>query len=105
MKTTCQDELAGALHEMAVGIHAAGLMPKSTLREIESLCLTPIEQLTPEQIRSLREATHASQAVFARHLNVSTGVVSQWERGEKKPGGACLKLLNLVKQKGLAGIA
>lgn len=105
MKKTYKDELAGAIHEMATGIYAAGLMPKSTLREIESLCLTPVEELTPEQIRSIREESHASQAVFARHLNVSTGVVSQWERGEKKPGGASLKLLNLVKHKGLSCIA
>ena len=29
----------------------------------------------------------ASQAVFARHLNVPVSLVSQWERGEKRPSG------------------
>jgi hypothetical protein len=38
---------------------------------------------------SLREG--ASQTVFARYLNVTTGLVSQWERGEKRPQGASLK--------------
>ena len=47
----------------------------------------------------------ASQAVFARHLNVPVSLVSQWERGEKRPSGSALKLLALVKKKGLAAIA
>jgi len=43
-----------------------------------------------------------SQAVFARHLNVTKGLISQGERGEKKPVGASLKLL---REKGLDAIA
>lgn len=31
--------------------------------------------------------------------------VSQWERGERRPAGASLKLLALVDQRGLAAIA
>jgi putative transcriptional regulator len=51
----------------------------------------------------LRE--RASQAVFARYLNVSTGLVSQWERGEKHSRGASLKLLVLVAKNGLEAVA
>ena len=51
----------------------------------------------------LRE--NASQAVFARYLNVTTGLVSQWERGEKRPRGASLKLLTLVAKNGLGAVA
>jgi putative transcriptional regulator len=51
----------------------------------------------------LREG--ASQAVFARYLNVTTGLISQWERGEKRPQGASLELLTLVANKGLADVA
>jgi putative transcriptional regulator len=47
----------------------------------------------------------ASQSVFARHLGVSVSLISQWERGEKKPQGASLKLLTLVKKNGLAFVA
>ena len=39
------------------------------------------------------------------HLNLSTGLISQWERGEKHPAGASLKLLTLVQEKGLDAIA
>jgi len=52
-----------------------------------------------------RNREKASQAVFARHLNVPVSLVSQWEWGEKRPSGSALKLLALVKKKGLAAIA
>jgi putative transcriptional regulator len=53
----------------------------------------------------LREREQVSQPVFAHYLNVSKGIVSKWERGEKRPDGASLKLLNLVRTKGLKAIA
>ena len=43
--------------------------------------------------------------MFARHLNVTTGLVSQWERGEKRPQGPSLKLLSLIAKNGLAAVA
>jgi putative transcriptional regulator len=46
-----------------------------------------------------------SQAVFASYLNVTVSLVSQWERGEKHPRGSSLKLLTLVRKKGLDAIA
>ena len=46
-----------------------------------------------------------SQPVFAHYINVRKDAVSKWERGEKRPDGPSLKLLNLVKAKGLKAIA
>ena len=80
-------------------------MAKQTMREFDELCLTPVRPLTAEEIRDLREREGASQAVFARYLNVTPGLVSQWERGEKHPQGASLKLLALVARNGLNGVA
>jgi putative transcriptional regulator len=45
-----------------------------------------------------------SQAIFALALNVTPSLVSQWERGEKKPSGPSLKLLNLADKKGVETI-
>lgn len=45
-----------------------------------------------------------SQAVFALALNVSTQLVSKWERGEKKPSGPSLKLLALAHKNGIEAI-
>ncbi len=94
-----------SIHETAAGLYKAGLLPKRTMREFDELCLTPVKPLSPKKIRELRIREGASQAVFARHLGVSTNLISQWERGEKKPQGASLKLLNLVAKNGLDSVA
>lgn len=94
-----------AVHETALGLHDAGVMNKQTMKAFDEMCLTPVEDLSGEQIRQLRLRENASQAVFARYLNVTTGLVSQWERGEKHPRGASLKLLTLVAKKGLQAVA
>jgi putative transcriptional regulator len=94
-----------AVHETAVGLAEVGIMDKQTMKAFDEMCLTPVEPLSPEQIRKIRTKENASQAVFARYLNVTTGLVSQWERGEKHPRGASLKLLTLVARKGLLAVA
>lgn len=93
-----------AVHETARGMFAVGAIDKKTMREFDELCLTPVKPLAPSQIRALRLREEASQAVFAKYLNVTTGLISQWERGEKKPQGPSLKLLSLVAEKGLDAI-
>jgi putative transcriptional regulator len=75
------DALA-AVHETALGLTEAGVMDKRTMKAFDEMCLTPVKELTAKQIRQIRMREKASQAVFARYLNVTTGLVSQWERGE-----------------------
>ena len=104
-KKQYRNALMASIHETAEGLHATGLIDKRTMREFDQLCLTPVEPLAPEQISALRLREGASQAVFARYLNVTTGLVSQWERGEKRPQGASHKLLTLVVRKGLDAVA
>ena len=77
----------------------------STMQRFDESCLTPIEKLTPEQIKAIREEEYMSVAVFARHLWVSASLVEKWESGNSVPKGANLKLLTLVKNKGLDCIA
>ena len=105
MKKQYKTSIMAATHETAEDLHSAGVMPARTLREFDALCLTPVLPLTPEEIREIRVREAASQAVFARYLNVTTGLISQWERGEKHPRGASLKLLALVKENGLSSVA
>lgn len=100
-----RNEAAAAIHETAAGLYEAGFIDKRTMREFDESSLTPIREFTPGQIRALREREQVSQMVFAHHLNISKESVSQWERGEKRPAGASLKLLSLIERKGLASIA
>jgi putative transcriptional regulator len=95
----------GALHETVQGLHRLGLVDTKTMREFDVSCLTRIEKLSPGQIAEVRKRAGVSQAVFASYLNVTPGLVSKWERGEKQPQGPSLKLLALVRKKGLEAIA
>ncbi len=90
-----------AVYETATGLHRAGAMDQTTLREFDRLCLPTIEALAPADIKKIRETSHVSQAVFAHFLNISVSTVQKWEIGQKKPTGAALKLLHLVEQRGL----
>jgi putative transcriptional regulator len=87
------------------GAHKVGVIDKRTMREFDVLCLSTVEELSPDEIRALRERERASQAVFASYLNVTTNLISKWERGQKRPSGAALKLLSIVKAKGLEALA
>jgi putative transcriptional regulator len=87
------------------GLHRSGAIDKQTMREFDAACLTAAEPLAPEEICALREREHLSQPVFARYLNVSKNLVSDWERGVKKPGGPALRLLTVALKKGLKAIA
>lgn len=101
MNKTYKSELSAAIHETAEGLYEHGIIDKTTMKEFDASCLVPVEQITPDEIRAIREKEHLSQPVFARYLNVSKNLVSDWERGVKKPGGPALRLLSLVKHKGL----
>lgn len=94
-----------AIHETANDLYEAGVIDKQTMRQFDESCLTPIHEFTAEEIRALREREELSQKVFALYLNVTKESVSQWERGQKKPAGSTLKLLSLVKRKGISAIA
>jgi putative transcriptional regulator len=93
------------LHATAAALHRVGALDKTTMRELDAFCLTRVEALTAEEIQALRLREQVSQAVFAHFLNVGAKLVSDWERGVKRPSGPSLKLLALVRAKGLDAIA
>ena len=100
-----QSEAQEAVHETATGLHRLGLIDTKTMRDFDASCLTSVEKLSTQEIAEVRKKAGVSQAVFASYLNVTVGLVSQWERGEKQPRGPSLKLLALVQKKGLDAIA
>jgi len=105
MKKGYRSDALAAVHESAAGLHRIGLVDAKTMRDFDASCLTPVEKLSPEEIVEVRKRAGVSQAVFASYLNVTVSLVSQWERGEKHPQGPSLKLLTLVRKKGLNAIA
>jgi putative transcriptional regulator len=91
--------------EIANDLYEAGIIDATTMREYKALEIIPVEQLSPIEIKQLRLKEKVSQAVFALYLNTSLSTVRQWEQGNKNPRGTSLKLLNLIKRKGLQAVA
>ena len=69
---------------------------KFDLRSVE-LPARP-KAMKPADIRAVRESLNASQALFARLLNVSSNSVESWEQGIREPRQATLKLLHIARR-------
>ena len=74
---------------------------KITLRHLSKDPAPASKPISGAEIRRMREDAHLSQAAFARHLNLTTGYVSQLEREAKQPKGPALALLNILRRKGV----
>ena len=58
----------------------------------------PPTPLSAIEVRRLRARLRASQAVFARYLNVSAKLVQAWESERRSPDGPALVLLRLAER-------
>jgi putative transcriptional regulator len=92
-------DISRALHK--VGAVNDAEFGKTTLRMLGREALPKVESLSPADIVKVREKAGVSQAVMAGFLNVAVSTVSQWERGERRPTGAALKLLHVVRRSGI----
>ena len=90
-------DISRALHK--VGAVSDGELAKTTLKMLGTL--PKVEAMSPADIVAVREQARVSQGVMAACLNVAVSTVSQWERGDRQPSGAALKLLHVVKQRGI----
>jgi putative transcriptional regulator len=68
-------------------------------RDLKTTVLpAPPKPMHARDVRKLRTRLHASQAVFASCLNVSTKLVQAWESDRRTPEGAALRLMRLAEQ-------
>jgi putative transcriptional regulator len=91
------------LLDTAADMSTYGVMSKTDMARIRALCEVP-PTYSPERIVAIRTTiVKASQAVFATMLNVSVSTVQKWESpsANKRPSGACAKLLQMVEAKGV----
>jgi len=101
-KSRMRREIVEAMRGLRkVGAVSGAELEKTTIRMLGKDALPKVEALSPKEIAALREGAGVSQAVLAAYMNVAVNTVSQWERGERQPTGAALKLLNVVKCNGL----
>ena len=52
----------------------------------------------------MREQAHLSLTALARYLNMTTGYVSQLERGTQQAKGPALALLNVIRRNGIEAL-
>lgn len=103
--STLTDSLLETANDMQkVGLIDEASCQKITMRLLKKKNLPKIPAMTSEEIRSIREREHLSQAVFANYLNLTVGYISQLERGLKQPSGAVLALLNAIQRKGVEAV-
>jgi putative transcriptional regulator len=89
------------MQETFADLQKGGVISKKQMGEFEALKHLEIKAFQPKLIKQLRTKERLSQAVFAAVLNTSTSTIQKWETGEKKPSGPSLKLLSILKNKGI----
>ncbi len=76
-------------------------MPKKAAVNFIDVDVPEVKKLSAREIKAIRLRGEVSQNVFAILLNASLATVRRWERGETKPRGASLRLLNVVENRGV----
>jgi len=90
------EALVGSVEALAA--HVRGER-KLTLRTRAVALPEPIEPLRAKDVAAIRRQLNVSQSVFAALLNVPRVTAISWEKGRRKPTGAALRLLDLVRRK------
>ncbi len=89
---------ANLIAAMAEGLAEMKKPNMGNLRVVKRELPDPIAPLSKAEIKKLRTDLGASQAVFARMLNVPKATAIAWETGARKPSGAALKLLDIARR-------
>ncbi len=55
-----------------------------------------VHEFTPLDIKAVRAKTGMTQMEFAAVFGISLGTLRHWERGDRKPRGPALVLLNVL---------
>jgi putative transcriptional regulator len=92
IKVNVFDDLRGSLQE-AIAFERG---EQVDLRVVE--LPDPPRKLRARDIRNIRQSLKATQVVFASYLNVSPNTVRSWEQGTRRPQGADLRLLAIVRK-------
>ena len=55
-----------------------------------------VHEFTPLDVKAIRSDIGMTQTQFASSFGISLGTLRHWERGDRKPRGPALVLLNVV---------
>jgi len=55
-----------------------------------------VHEFSPIDVKAVRQKIGMSQSEFASAFGISLGTLRHWERGDRKPRGPALVLLNVI---------
>ena len=90
------EALVGSVEAMAAHVRGEH---KLTLRTRTLSLPEPIQPLRLRDVAAIRRQLNVSQSVLAAMLNVPKVTAISWENGRRKPTGAALRLLDLIRKK------
>jgi putative transcriptional regulator len=68
MPSKHRSDALAAIHETAADLHRVGGMDQKTMRKFDALCLTPIQEMTPEKIRALSASGNVGRSTPRERL-------------------------------------
>jgi putative transcriptional regulator len=83
--------------EQGLGELKAEREGKLTLRKVD-VDVPDVVEVTADEIKAVREANKASQAVMARRLRVNERTYQNWEQGRVRPNAQAAVLIKLVEK-------
>ena len=79
--------------EEAIKIESNELVARET-----KLTITPVDEFTNLEIKSVRENLKVTQVIFAQILGVSKKTVEAWEAGINLPNGPAKRIISMLKE-------
>lgn len=65
MSKKYRSEAFAAIHETMEALHDVGAINKQIMRKFDETCLSPVEDINPEQIKEIQEREYVSQPVYS----------------------------------------
>ena len=84
--------MSQAFNEIKAGLNEAIAFAKKKETKIKTY------QPHAVNVKQIRHNLHMTQELFAASFGVSLGTLRHWERGDRKPQGPALVLLNMVEK-------
>jgi len=85
--------------EIKIGLNQAIEYEKGNLKATSRIItISPVEEFTANEIKSIRKNAGLTQILFAKFLGVSLKTVEAWEAGRNQPNGSACRMLALTKK-------
>lgn len=65
---------------------------------VHKVFMNPVEDMSPDQVKDLRQSLKFSEFTFAFVLGVSKKTVESWESGSSKPSGPARRLMTAIRK-------